>query len=118
MHAVVETNAYLRAADDEGMTEDERIDAILTIAGNPLAGDLLVGGGGCRKIRIGGKGRGKSGGYRVLTYYVDEDTPVFLLTVLSKGSRSNFSKAQVQALATVTKTLKDSLGGKVSGGKG
>jgi hypothetical protein len=112
MHAVVETDAYLRAADDEGMTDEERIGAILTVACNPMAGDLLVGGGGCRKIRIAGKGRGKSGGYRILTYYSDEDTPVFLLTVLSKGSRSNFSKVQVQALAAVTKTLKDSLAGK------
>lgn len=111
MHAVIETPAYLRAADDEGMTEDERYDAVDLIARNPSAGDLVVGGGGCRKIRIAGKGRGKSGGYRILTYYADEDTPVFLLTVLSKGTRASFSKAQIGALAVVTKTLKASLTG-------
>ena len=112
MHAVIETPGYLRAAGEEGMTEEERTEALETVARNPKAGDLIVGGGGCRKIRIAGKGRGKSGGYRILTYYSDEDTPVFLLTVLSKGTRANFSKAQIQSLATVTKTLKDGLAGK------
>jgi hypothetical protein len=109
MHVVIETPAYLRAADEEGMTDEERNGAVETLARNPLAGDLVVGGGGCRKVRIAGKGRGKSGGYRVLTYYADEDTPVFLLTVLSKGSRANFSKSQIQMLADATKRLKASL---------
>lgn len=111
MHAVIETPAYLRAADDEGMTEEERNAAIDAIARDPMAGDLIAGGGGCRTIRIAGKGRGKSGGYRILTYYADADTPVFLLTVLSKGTRANFSKSQVNELAGVTKQLKASLFG-------
>jgi len=114
MHTVIETLAYLRAARDEGMTEEEMTDAVDTVSRDPMAGDLVVGGGGCRKIRIAGKGRGKSGGYRVLTYHADEVTPVFLLTVLSKGTKANFSKAQVALLSRATKTLKASL----TGGKG
>jgi hypothetical protein len=101
--------AYLRTAAQEGMTEEEMADAVDTVAADPTAGDLLVGGGGLRKLRIAGKGRGKSGGYRIVTYYADERTPVFLMSVLSKGSRANFSKAQVAALAGVAKRLRDSL---------
>jgi len=93
------------------MTEEERNAAVETVARNPVAGDLIVGGGGCRKIRIAGKGRGKSGGYRILTYYADADTSIFLLTVLSKGTRANFSKSQVNDLAQATKQLKASLTG-------
>ena len=77
MHAVIETRIYLRAPDDEGMTEEERARAVDTIARDPMAGDLIVGGGGCRKIRIAGKGRGKSGGYRVLTYYSERARQYF-----------------------------------------
>jgi hypothetical protein len=111
MHAVIETPGYLRAAHDEGMTAEEMDIAVETVSRNPLAGDLVVGGGGCRKIRIAGKGHGKSGGYRILTYYANLETPVFLLSVLSKGARANFSKAQIGLLAQVTKKLKASLTG-------
>lgn len=80
------------------------------IAAAPEAGDLIVGSGGCRKVRIPGKGRGKSGGYRVVTYYFSADAPVFLLAVLSKGSRGNFSDAECAALSKAAKRLRDVTG--------
>jgi hypothetical protein len=109
MHAVIETHIYLRAADDEGMTEEERSQAVDTIARDPMAGDLIVGGGGCRKIRIAGKGRGKSGGYRIVAYYAERDIPVFLVSVLSKASRGNFSKAERNAMAVAAKNLAEGI---------
>ena len=109
MHAVIETRSYLRAAEDEGMTEEERNEAIDTVAKDPMAGDLIVGGGGCRKIRLAGKGRGKSGGYRVVTYFTAEDVPVFLVSVLSKGSRGNFSRAERNAMAIAAENLSEGL---------
>jgi hypothetical protein len=33
------------------------------------AGDLMVGTGGARKFRMPGGGKGKRGGYRVITYF-------------------------------------------------
>jgi len=41
------------------------------LAGDPLAGDVMPGLGGVRKMRFAPKGRGKSGGFRVV-YYVFE----------------------------------------------
>jgi hypothetical protein len=73
-----------------------------------MAGDLIVGSGGCRKVRIPGRGKGKSGGYRVVTYFAG-DHGVFLLWTLSKGRAANLTDAQVNALAKVTKTLTDGL---------
>jgi hypothetical protein len=32
-----------------------------------MAGDLIVGSGGLRKVRVAGRGKGKSRGYRVVT---------------------------------------------------
>jgi hypothetical protein len=110
MQTVVETPSYLSAAKACGMTDAEMKAAVDMIAANPTAGDLIVGSGGCRKVRIAGKGRGKSGGYRVITYFYNETAPVFLLWVLSKGSVANLTKEQVNNLAKATAIIAESFG--------
>lgn len=110
MHTVVETPAFLRSAKLEGMTEQERKRAVDMVAQDPETGDLIVGSGGCRKLRVPGRGKGKSGGYRVVAYYADERAPVFLLAVLSKGSRANFTAAEVGAMAALSRRIIESLG--------
>ena len=92
------------------MTETEISAAVNMIAANPLTGDLIVGSGGYRKVRVAGRGFGKSGGYRVVTFYAGERVPVFLVAVLSKGSRANFSTAEINAMAAAAETLVSSLG--------
>ncbi len=87
------------------MTNAEMRAAVDAIAANPLIGDLIAGSGGCRKVRIAGKGKGKSGGYRVVTYFCSADAPVFLIAVLAKGTRANFSKAETTAMAKMTKAI-------------
>jgi hypothetical protein len=105
MRTVVETPTFLRQADRQGMTEREREDLVNFVAGNPEAGDLIRHSGGCRKVRFGGKGKGKSGGFRVITFCSGESVPVFLLTVYAKGTLSNLSDAQVNILNVFTRTL-------------
>lgn len=51
-----------------------------------------------RKVRFAAPGRGKSGGYRVVTYFGGGDRPVFLLKVFKKGDRVNLSKAEINEL--------------------
>jgi hypothetical protein len=68
------------------------------LATNPDAGDIIPGSGGCRKVRIAKDGKGKSGGYRVITYYKTEDQPVYLPTVISKGKQANLTEKQKNAL--------------------
>jgi hypothetical protein len=109
MHTVIETPAYLRDASEVGMTEEERELTVLYLAENPEAGDIMSGTGGCRKLRIAREGHGKRGGYRVITYYGGKDAPVFLLTVFTKRQKTNLSKAQRNALAKLTGSLKASL---------
>jgi hypothetical protein len=105
MHTVIETTAYLRAARDGGLSESER-DAIVTmIANDPVAGDEIVGTGGCRKVRVAGRGKGKSGGYRLITFFSGADVPVYLLTVFSKGQRSDLTAAERNRLAKFVRTL-------------
>lgn len=92
MQTVVETEDYLADTKDAGVTIGEREAIIKYIAANPEAGDLIVGTGGARKIRFRGRGKGKSGGYRIITYYGGADLPVFLLNMFAKGDRVDLSQ--------------------------
>lgn len=90
-----------------GMSAEELGAAIDTIAANPTLGELIVGSGGARKLRIAGRGKGKSGGYRVITYFGGEDIPVFLLNVFAKSERSNLTRAEINELRVVLSELAD-----------
>jgi len=68
------------------------------LSNNPSIGTSL--GNNCYKIRlaISSKGKGKSGGARVITHiYVTEDT-VYLLTIYDKSDKENVSEKQLKAL--------------------
>ena len=55
------------------------------LTSNPTAGSSL--GNNCYKIRIAikSKGKGKSGGARVITYIITENKEVYLLTIYDKA---------------------------------
>lgn len=69
---------------------------------NPLLGTDL--GGGLRKVRMGiaSKGKGKSGGARVITYTWKQVAPdtykISLLTLYDKSEMENISDAFIQQL--------------------
>jgi len=109
MQTVIETAAYIAAAKDAGMSGTEMVAVVDLIAANPEAGDIMPGCGGARKLRVAKPGKGKSGGYRVITYFAGDDVPVFLLTVFGKNEKANLSKAERNALAGLTKRLRDTL---------
>ncbi len=58
------------------------------LADDPLAGDIMPGTGGARKLRHQGRGGGKSGGYRTIHHFSGDDVPVFLLAVYGKGTKA------------------------------
>ena len=64
MHTVAETEIFQRYAASI-WSETERLEFIEWIAANPLAGDVIPGSGGCRKVRWARAGMGKRGGARV-----------------------------------------------------
>lgn len=107
MHTVVETPSFLTSAAKAGMTEAERVAAVDLIAANPQSGDVIASGGGVRKVRVSGRGKGKSGGYRVLTYFLMPGRPVFLLWVLNKSKASNLTDKQTAILKAAAKEIRD-----------
>jgi hypothetical protein len=75
---VVETPGFLRDAAVV-FTDLERRELVGFLAANPEAGDIMPETGGARKLRWRMRGRGKSGGARVIYYYHNESLPLFLL---------------------------------------
>lgn len=106
LHTVAFTGTFLAQAKAEGMTQREMDSLVDVLAVNPEAGELIVGSGGCRKLRLAKTGKGKSGGYRVVTFLPSLTRPLYCFAVLAKGSRENFSDAEVSAMATVAKLIK------------
>jgi hypothetical protein len=104
MNTVVELPEFMRRAK-KLLRETERERLIAYLAANPLAGALLEGTGGIRKLRWKREGTGKSGGIRVIYYYHDDRFPLFLLTVFGKSEKSNMSHAERNLLAKLTKQL-------------
>ncbi|TCM17222.1 RelE toxin of RelEB toxin-antitoxin system [Novosphingobium sp. PhB165] len=91
------------------MTAEEMAAVVTLIAQNPKAGDIMPGCGGARKLRVAKPGKGKSGGYRVITYFAGDDVPTFMITVFGKNEKANLTKDERNKLALLTKVLADAL---------
>ena len=65
---------------------------------NPTLGTAL--GDNCYKIRlaIASKNKGKSGGARVITYFLIEDIAVYLLTIYDKSEQEIFSDKELKSI--------------------
>lgn len=81
-------------------------DSLPVVARNQ-AGDRIEGTGGARKVRFAGRGKGKSGGYRVISYFGGDDVPIFLLNVFAKGEKVNLSKAERNELKKILADIAD-----------
>jgi mRNA-degrading endonuclease RelE of RelBE toxin-antitoxin system len=85
---------------------------VLALAMNPLAGNLIRGTGGVRKLRWARGGRGKSGGTRVIYYFHSDHAPLYLLTIYGKGEKADLTDEERSELATVTGILKQHIEGR------
>ena len=101
LHSVGETDVFLRDARSAGMDDDERHHVVLAYAANPKLGAEIRGSGGIRKARFAAPGRGKRGGYRVLSLYLGPERPVYLLAVIKKTDQETFSDAEIATLARI-----------------
>src|SRR5580692_4834278 len=100
-----ETAIFSRRADAL-LSADER-DALITfLAENPLAGDVIKGTGGVRKVRFAAKGKGKSGGVRVIHYFFDEENPLYAIFLYGKDEQANLTPKQKGEVKAFAATLK------------
>lgn len=75
------------------------------VAKDPTCGDEIAGTGGCRKVRVARRGKGKSGGYRLVTFFSGQSIPVFLITIYAKNRKENLTDAEANALRVKGKEI-------------
>ncbi len=107
MQTVVETDRFQRDVKLLGMSDEDHDEIVNFVAANPDAGDEIKGTGGARKLRFAGKGKGKRGGYRVITFYSGSDIPVFLLRVIAKNENADITQAERNELKVTLAMLAD-----------
>ena len=73
----------------------------LRLAADPVAGSLIPGTGGLRKIRWRAADRGKRGGVRVIYYWAGAHETILMLMVFAKNERSDLSPAQRSILRRI-----------------
>lgn len=82
--------------------DDEEYQAMQAyLAEHPKSGALLEDTGGLRKIRWAAKGKGKSGGVRVIYYHVTSAHQIRMILIYRKGIMDTLTdkqKAQLRAL--------------------
>jgi hypothetical protein len=105
MQTIVLLPAFERDAKAAGVTDEELQAMLAFIARAPLAGDLMAGTGGARKLRHRKEGSGKSGGYRTIHYFAGEDLPIFMIAIFAKGEKDNLSKAERNEVARLLPIL-------------
>ena len=103
MYTIIETPVYARKAA-ELLDDDDRESIAAFIAFHPMAGVVIAGSGGIRKLRWRTTGGGKRGGYRVIYFNQLPRGQIWLLTVFSKRQHANLSTRE---LVQIRKALDD-----------
>ena len=106
IHTVVETTAFTLRVKKLGLSAEELASVYDTYASAPEYGKVVRNTGGLRKGRIAKDGTGKSGGYRVFSFYANRANPVFLLWMLDKTDEDTLSDQQEKAFKALTAMLK------------
>ena len=83
---------------DKYLDDDEFAELQWYLAGQPDAGDVIPGSGGCRKVRWALSGRGKRGGARVIYFLRLASGQIVLVTMYGKNVRENADPALLRRL--------------------
>ena len=90
--SVIEAPEFIKFAKKH-LTYDETADLVAYLSTKYDEGVIIQGTGGLRKIRFARQNQGKSGGYRIIYYFYDEETPLFLLNGFAKNEMDNLTQA-------------------------
>ncbi len=105
LQTVVETPTFIRRAE-KLLSSEEHASLIVWLAAHPTSGDEIVGTGGVRKLRFRAKGKGKSGGVRVIYYFYDCDTPIYALLLYGKNERADLTSDERKSVAAFAAAIK------------
>jgi len=95
------TKRLVRIVDDDTYRKLQ-----LELAVNPEKGRLIQGTGGLRKVRMAARGKGKSGGARVIYLHLEQWHIVYLVYVYDKGEADDLTATQKRELRAIAEAIK------------
>jgi hypothetical protein len=101
---VCETTIFRRSATAI-MGDAEIAEFVDFIARNPIAGDIIEGTGGIRKLRWQRPGMGKRGGARIIYFFHDLDMPIYLLLAYAKADAGDITPEQKRRMKQLVAEL-------------
>jgi hypothetical protein len=102
---IYETPTFVAEAAKVWSTE-ERLEFFAFIAGEPEAGSVITGSGGCRKVRRSRPGMGRQGGTRVIYFTRLEAGEMCMLLVSPKAEKDTIPGHLLKA---IRKEIEDEL---------
>ena len=103
----VETSVFTRECKSL-LTDDEYKEFQTHLLLDPEAGSIIVGTGGCRKVRWARQGTGKSSGIRAIYYSYNPAGRLYMLLVYPKSEKDSLSAAEKNQLKAVVSVFKES----------
>ncbi len=97
---IIETSIFTKLINDL-MSDDDYREFQEALVNRPDMGDLIQSSGGLRKVRWKLEGRGKSGGVRIIYYWVSSDDQLRMLYVYPKGKQENLIQDQLAVLKKI-----------------
>ena len=97
---IVETPIFTKLIN-EIMSDDEYKELQEALVIKPDLGVLIKNSGGLRKIRWSVDGRGKSGGVRIIYYWMTENEQLYMMYIFPKNTQENLTDAQTKALRQI-----------------
>jgi mRNA-degrading endonuclease RelE of RelBE toxin-antitoxin system len=102
---IVSLSAYESQVSDL-LNEDERMAMEFYIACAPEDHPVVPGAGGFRKARWAGRGKGKSGGFRVVYFFLAAPGRVYMAAIYAKLRKETLSAADQHVLARLAAQIK------------
>ena len=73
----------------------------------PLAGDVIQGTGGLRKLRWSANGKGKRGGIRTIYLFITEKSHIHLLTLYAKNEVTDLTPQEKKILKAIVEEIRN-----------
>ena len=101
------TAVFDRLWNGLGLTDEALRNFQSKLIMNPVAGDVIQGTNGARKIRFALPNTGKSGGIRIIYTDIAHSQQIHLLLCYSKGKQDNLTPEQKKQVKMLIQTLKE-----------
>jgi hypothetical protein len=88
------------------LSEDEQMAMEFYIACAPEDHPIIPGAGGFRKVRWARRGKGKSGGYRVIYFFLAGPGRIYMAAIYAKARKGTLSAADQNVLVKLAVQIK------------